>query len=118
MFGASVLLALAIAAQDVLANPIRVRTSYAVKETHRAPQNWVKTIRAPAEKMLNMQIGLKQGNFGALETHLNEGMPSSQLNRESCVIDDLPLVSDPDHARYGQVKPLDSSFYSPKLSFL
>jgi len=74
MLGTSILLALAIATQDVLGTPIRSRSSYAVKERHNVPVKWTKMARAPAEKMLHLQIGVKQSNFGALETHLNEGM--------------------------------------------
>ena len=74
MFGASVLLALAIGAQDVLGGPVHVRTSYSVKETHYVPQAWTRGTRAPAEKMLDLQIGVKQGDWASLERHLNEGL--------------------------------------------
>lgn len=83
MFGASILLAFAIAATEVLGTPIQVRTSYAVKEVHRAPTQWVKEKRAPAGTMLRLQIGLKQGNFAALANHLNEGIYSINWQRES-----------------------------------
>ncbi|KAL2069388.1 hypothetical protein VTL71DRAFT_14067 [Oculimacula yallundae] len=82
MLGASILLTIAIAAEAVLGKPIQVRTSYAVKEKHWVPRRWTKMGRAPADKILNLQIGVKQNNFGELERHLNE-------------------VSDPDHVRYG-----------------
>lgn len=73
MIGSSVLLALAIGAQDVLGGPVHVRTSYSVKESHYVPQEWSREERAPASKMLDLQIGVKQGDFAALERHLNEG---------------------------------------------
>ncbi|KAK0120242.1 hypothetical protein ONS95_011648 [Cadophora gregata] len=100
MLGASILLTIAIAAEAVLGNPIQVRTSYAVKEKHWVPKRWTKMGRAPSEKIINLQIGVKQSNFGELERHLNE-------------------VSDPDHLRYGKhlsheevndlIKPSDES---------
>ncbi|KAG4413009.1 hypothetical protein IFR04_013868 [Cadophora malorum] len=100
MLGASILLTIALAAEAVLGNPIQVRTAYAVKEKHWVPKRWTKMGRAPSEKMINLQIGVKQSNFGELERHLNE-------------------VSDPDHVRYGKhlshdevndlIKPSDES---------
>lgn len=58
-------------------------TKYAVKERHYVPKSW--TSLGPADKsdIINLQIGLKQSNKGAIEQHLLE-------------------ISDPDHARYGQ----------------
>ncbi|KAF1974278.1 tripeptidyl-peptidase 1 precursor [Bimuria novae-zelandiae CBS 107.79] len=79
---ASALLAAAMAAQAVIASPIRARSPYAVKETHFAPREWTKLDRANGAKLVQLQIGLKQGNMDGLLEHLNE-------------------VSDPDHARYG-----------------
>jgi tripeptidyl-peptidase-1 len=80
MFGASIFLTVAVAAQAVFGSPIQSRTAYAVKETHRVPRKWVKTGRAPADKMLNLQIGVKQGHFGELERHLYEGMCAPLLH--------------------------------------
>lgn len=74
MLGTSILLTLAIAAEAVVGTPIQSRTSYAVKEKHWVPKRWTKMGRAPADRMLNLQIGVKQSNFGELERHLNEGM--------------------------------------------
>ncbi len=73
MLGASVLLTIAVAVQAVFGTPIKSRTAYAVRETHRAPRKWTKLGRAPAEKMLNLQIGVKQSQFEELERHLYEG---------------------------------------------
>lgn len=73
MLGASVLLALAVAVQSVLGSPVQSRTAYAVRETHRVPRRWQKMGRAPSDKVLNLQIGIKQGQFGELERHLYEG---------------------------------------------
>ncbi|KAF2110282.1 peptidase S8/S53 domain-containing protein [Lophiotrema nucula] len=80
---ASLLLSAAFAASAVLANPIRARSPYSVKETHFAPREWKKLDRADGESVIQLQIGLKQGNFDELERHLYE-------------------VSDPSHARYGK----------------
>ncbi|KAJ4286678.1 hypothetical protein N0V90_012930 [Kalmusia sp. IMI 367209] len=79
---ASALLAAAIAAQAVLASPIRARSPYAVKETHFAPREWTKLERANGGSVVQLQIGLKQGKMDELLKHLGE-------------------VSDPDHKRYG-----------------
>ena len=60
---ASTLLAAAMAAQAVIATPIRARSPYAVKETHFAPREWTKLDRASGAKLVQLQIGLKQGNM-------------------------------------------------------
>jgi tripeptidyl-peptidase-1 len=73
MLGASVLLTVAVAVQAVFGSPIKSRTAYAVKETHRVPRRWQKMGRAPADRMLNLQIGVKQSQFDELERHLYEG---------------------------------------------
>ncbi|KAF2652391.1 tripeptidyl-peptidase 1 precursor [Lophiostoma macrostomum CBS 122681] len=74
---------ISIAAQAVLATPIRAGSPYVVKETHPAPREWTKLDRAHESHVIQLQIGLKQSNWDELERHLNE-------------------VSDPDHVRYGQ----------------
>lgn len=56
---ASALLVAAIA----VASPIKARTPYALKETHYAPREWQKLGRANPSKLVNLQIGLKQGNM-------------------------------------------------------
>ncbi|KAI9639968.1 hypothetical protein NHQ30_011637 [Ciborinia camelliae] len=67
----------------VSSSPIKARTPYAVKETHYPPSQWQRVGPARAGHMINLQIGLKQGQFDELERHLYE-------------------VSDPSHQRYGQ----------------
>jgi tripeptidyl-peptidase-1 len=69
----STLLTAAVAAQAVLASPISARSPYTVKETHYAPREWTKMERANGESVIELQIGLKQGNFDELERHLYEG---------------------------------------------
>lgn len=70
---ASTLLSAAIAVQAVLAGPIRARSPYVVKETHNAPNGWTKLDRADGDRIIQLQIGLKQGNFAELERQLWEG---------------------------------------------
>jgi hypothetical protein len=70
---AATLLSAAIAAQTVLAGPIRARTPYAVKESHHVPREWTKLDRASGDHVIHLQIGLKQGKFDELERHLYEG---------------------------------------------
>lgn len=77
----STLLSAAIAAQAVLASPIRARSPYSVKETHYAPREWTKLNRANGESLIELQIGLKQGNFDELERHLYEGETISSVPR-------------------------------------
>jgi tripeptidyl-peptidase-1 len=72
MLGASILLAVAVAAQGVFATPI-ARSAYSVKETHYAPRKWSQKGRAPKRQMLALQIAVKQGDFAELERHLYEG---------------------------------------------
>ncbi|KAH8674505.1 tripeptidyl peptidase-like protein [Tricladium varicosporioides] len=67
----------------VASSPLRVRSPYAVKETHYVPHQWSRVGPAPADHVVNLQIGLKQDQFEELQRHLWE-------------------VSDPDHDRYGQ----------------
>lgn len=94
MLGASVLLTVAVAVQTVFGSPVKSRTAYAVKETHRVPHRWQKMGRAPADKILNLQIGVKQGQFDELERHLYEGLlfPPLQLARNANVIEALKLT--------------------------
>jgi tripeptidyl-peptidase I len=73
MLGLSNLLLVGVAAQAVFANPIQVRTDYAVKEVHQAPRRWAPVSRAPPNHMLHLQIGLKQERFDELEQQLLEG---------------------------------------------
>ena len=67
-------LALLAASTSILSSPLRSRTEYAVKDTHKVPRNWHKAGPAPAHKLLHLQIGLKQSQFDELERHLYEGI--------------------------------------------
>jgi tripeptidyl-peptidase-1 len=72
MLFATVVLA-AVAARDALASPIQARSPYVVKETHFVPKEWTKLDRAHGSKTIQLQIGLKQGQFEELDRHLYEG---------------------------------------------
>ncbi|SMR42873.1 unnamed protein product [Zymoseptoria tritici ST99CH_1E4] len=67
----------------VLAAPLEGRADYAVHSSHFVPSGWTKAGKAHADQVLKLRIGLKQGNFQALE-------------------EDLLEVSHPDHERYGK----------------
>jgi len=73
MLHLSIFLSATLAAQSIFGTPIRARTEYSVKETHPIPRRWSVAGRAPRNHMLQLQIGLKQGNFQELERHLYEG---------------------------------------------
>jgi tripeptidyl-peptidase-1 len=64
---------LAAIASQALATPI-ARSSYEVKETHFVPKDWKKLERSHGGKTIQLQIGLKQGQFDELDRHLYEGM--------------------------------------------
>ncbi|KAF2089662.1 tripeptidyl peptidase-like protein [Saccharata proteae CBS 121410] len=81
-----VLLGAAVAA--VQASPVRPRSNYALKEHHFVPRSWERVGPAPGKHVIDLHIGLKQGQFDELERHLYE-------------------VSDPRHHRYGQHLSID-----------
>jgi len=63
-----------IAAQAAFSSPVRIRSPYAVKESHYVPNKWTNLGFPDPEHRINLQIGLKQGNFDELEKHLWEGI--------------------------------------------
>jgi tripeptidyl-peptidase-1 len=66
----------ALFAAFALASPLRIRSPYAVKETHEVPPKWKVVDDAPANHVIKLQIGLKQSQFDELERHLYEGISS------------------------------------------
>ncbi|KAI0391758.1 tripeptidyl-peptidase 1 precursor [Xylariaceae sp. FL0594] len=82
MVGATLFTTALFAAAQVLASPV-ARSGYSVKDSHSVPRHWTKVRRAPADHVMQIQIGLKQSNFDELEKQLYE-------------------VSDPSHPKYGQ----------------
>ena len=69
----SVSLAFLIATTTVLTSPVRTRSPYVVKDTHNVPNKWYRVGPAPANKIINLHIGLRQSQFDELERHLYEG---------------------------------------------
>ena len=69
----SVSLALLAASTTILSSPLRLRTEYAVKDTHNVPSKWYDVGPAPAHALLHLHISLKQSQFDELERHLYEG---------------------------------------------
>jgi tripeptidyl-peptidase I len=61
------LLLCAIGIAGASALPSIVRSEYAVKERHPVPFSWVRTGEAPRGQNIQLQIGLKQSNEGAVE---------------------------------------------------
>jgi len=67
-------LALLLGCQAGLASPVvKARSAYRVKERHFVPNRWTHIGSPDPDKIINLQIGLKQGNFEELERHLLEG---------------------------------------------
>ncbi|KAF2149201.1 subtilisin-like protein [Myriangium duriaei CBS 260.36] len=81
-FSQALVLAIGAATQLATATPIKAR-SFAIKDSHNVPAKWTKMMDAPANHVIELRIGVKQGDFDGLEKHLYE-------------------VSDPTHKRYGQ----------------
>lgn len=52
---------------------VATRSHHVVKESHNVPRDWSNLGPAPAQHMIQLQIGLKQENFDELEKHLYEG---------------------------------------------
>lgn len=69
----SLLLACVVASEATFASPVKARSPYAVKDSHHVPTRWHRLDRAPADHVVNLQISLKQSQFGELERHLYEG---------------------------------------------
>ncbi|KAH7311332.1 tripeptidyl-peptidase 1 precursor [Stachybotrys elegans] len=72
-----------LAAHSAFALPTHDQRQYEVKETHILPKRWQNLGRAPADRIIDLQIGVRQGNFEELEKRLYE-------------------VSHPDHPSYGK----------------
>jgi tripeptidyl-peptidase I len=74
----SILLVAALVAQ-ASAVPSHARSTYEVKERHFVPRRWQRVRRAPADHVIDLQIGVKHGNFAGLEKRLNEGRQCAHL---------------------------------------
>lgn len=62
------------------ASPLKLRTPYAVKESHFVPRQWTEVEPAKGDGLVNLKIALYQSRFEELEKHLYEG--KSSLNPE------------------------------------
>ena len=74
---------IAIGITGAYALPAPSISTYAIKERHYVPRDWVEVGSASKSEVIHLQIGLKQRNEGVIEAHLLE-------------------ISDPKHSRYGQ----------------
>lgn len=79
----ALLFALAASAATIGASPIHARSPYAVKGSHPVPAGWQKVARANTDQLMELRIGLTQGNFKELERQLY-------------------AASTPGHARFGK----------------
>ena len=77
MVGFTIAFSALLAVQGAFANPVGSRTPYRVKDSHHVPRAWKRVRRAPADHIIDLQIGVKQSNFAELERHLYEGMDRS-----------------------------------------
>ena len=78
LFITSALLAVFLTADAVAGTPLTGRNTYSIKDSHHLPQQWARVGPAPAEHLINLNIGLKQSQFDKLEKKLYEGKrPSS-----------------------------------------
>ena len=89
----------------VTASP--VRSTYAVKDRHYVPSRWSKVQRAPADHLINLQIGLKQSQFDELERHLYEGrwLAGQPLHAPTNTAGDIVLISLASMNSFGPFSP-------------
>lgn len=81
MVGFIVAFSALLTVQAAFANPVRSpRTPYRVKDSHHVPRGWKRVRRAPADHVIDLQIGVKQSNFQELERHLYEGKRCGTLH--------------------------------------
>lgn len=87
----------------ISASPVRIRSPFAMKETHPVPRGWSKVSEAPPDHVINLQIGLKLCQFDELERHLYEmstlsysrygqHLPEAEVNLVKPTDDTLTLV--------------------------
>jgi tripeptidyl-peptidase-1 len=70
----SILLILLLGIASTIATRLQSRSTYAVKDSHLIPRRWTRLGPAPLLHIVQLQIGLRQSNFGGLEKHLYDGM--------------------------------------------
>ena len=64
-----------LAASGVFTAPLKPKSPYVVKDSHFVPRKWTRVGAAPAGHMIDLNIGLKQSQFGELESELYAGNP-------------------------------------------
>lgn len=64
---------LLLAANAAIASPVLARSPYVVKDSHNVPSGWRDVGPAPSDTLINLHVGLKQGQYDELERHLYEG---------------------------------------------
>ena len=79
VFLTSALLAVCLTADTVAGTPLTGRNTYSIKDFHHVPHQWTRVGPAPAEHIINLNIGLKQSHFDELEKQLYEGMSALHL---------------------------------------
>jgi tripeptidyl-peptidase-1 len=67
------LMALLTFVNPAVASLPRAHSRYAIKDSHPVPRRWERVGPAPAQHLVQLQIGLKQNNFKELERLLYEG---------------------------------------------
>ena len=69
----SLFVTLSLCVGAAVSSPVKVWSPYDLKESHYVPAKWSEFSAAPPYHVINLQIGLKQGQFEELERHLYEG---------------------------------------------
>ena len=70
MFTSRLLLAALLATNSAYASPLQNQYAYALKSAHPTPNSFTKVGPAPADHVINLEIGLKQAYFDELERQL------------------------------------------------
>jgi len=79
MLGNLLVLALGLSTHLAAGNPIKSRSPLVVKDSHFVPSKWTNVGDAPENHVIELRIGVKQGDFDALEKHLYEGKDAHVL---------------------------------------
>lgn len=64
----------AVALQGILTSPGQKHVKLAIKESHPVPRAYTRISAAPADKIISLEIGLKQAKFTELERQLYDSM--------------------------------------------
>ena len=83
MLGNLLVLAFGLGAHVASGTPIKSRSPLAVKDSHFVPSKWTNVGDAPGNHVIELRIGVKQGDFDALEKHLYEGEIQGEIKHQS-----------------------------------